>query len=128
MPILFIIGLLIVIGGLVLFVSWFSFFWILIKALFPLAVVVLGGVLTYFGWEERKDRKGAVLDFSSPAEASRYHAEALAYQEKLNSLQDGEAPAENISSPVTPAQDPTSEKIENKTEEKFEDKTEEKNS
>ncbi|MDR1873122.1 MAG: hypothetical protein LBS60_14570 [Deltaproteobacteria bacterium] len=90
MPILLIIGLLIIVGGLVLFVSWFGFFWALIKALAPLAIIALGGVLTYFGWEERKDRKGAVMDFSSPAEASRYHAEALAYQEKLNSLQDGE--------------------------------------
>jgi hypothetical protein len=91
MPILFIIGLFIVVGGLVLFVSWFSFFLILVKALLPLAVIALGGILTYFGWEERKDRKGAVMDFSSPAEASRYQAEALAYQEKLNSLQEGEA-------------------------------------
>ncbi|MDR2421806.1 MAG: hypothetical protein LBE01_00315, partial [Deltaproteobacteria bacterium] len=63
MPILFLVGLLIIIGGLVLFVTWFSFFWILIKAIAPLAIVTLGGVLTYFGWEERKDRKGAILDF-----------------------------------------------------------------
>ncbi|MDR1085232.1 MAG: hypothetical protein LBP22_10350 [Deltaproteobacteria bacterium] len=90
MPILFVIGLLIIIGGLTLFVSWFGYFWELLKALLPLVIVTLGGVLTYFGWEERKDRKGAVLDFSSPAEASRYQAEALAYQEKLSGLQDSQ--------------------------------------
>jgi hypothetical protein len=88
MPILFVIGLLIIIGGLTLFVSWFGYFWELLKALLPLVIITLGGVLTYFGWEERKDRKGAVLDFSSPAEASRYQAEALAYQEKLSGFQD----------------------------------------
>ncbi|MDR1577484.1 MAG: hypothetical protein LBT86_04545 [Deltaproteobacteria bacterium] len=87
MPVLLIVGLLIIAGGLVLFVSWFSFFWILIKALTPLALLTLGGALTYFGWEERKDRKGALLDFSSPAEASRYQAEARLYQEKLNNFQ-----------------------------------------
>jgi hypothetical protein len=95
MPILFIVGLLIIVGGLILFVSWFSFFWALLKALAPLAIITLGGVLTYFGWEERKDRKVAVMDFSSPAEASRYQAEALAYQEKLNSLQEGETAADS---------------------------------
>ncbi|MDR2302614.1 MAG: hypothetical protein LBF38_11320, partial [Deltaproteobacteria bacterium] len=40
----------------------------------------------YFGWEERKDSKGAFIDFSSPDEASRYQAEALAYQEKIDNL------------------------------------------
>ncbi|MDR1608460.1 MAG: hypothetical protein LBT38_08665 [Deltaproteobacteria bacterium] len=101
MPILLIVGLLIIVGGLILFVSWFSFFWILIKALAPLAIITLGGALTYFGWEERKDRKGAVLDFSSPAEASRYQAEALAYQEKLSNIQDDE--------PVSATEKPTEE-------------------
>jgi hypothetical protein len=102
MPILLAVGILIIAGGLALFVTWSSFFWILFKALAPLAVITLGGVLTYFGWEERKDRKGAVLDFSSPAEASRYHAEALAYQEKLNGFQgpaDLEPPPEEPSPP-----------------------------
>ncbi|MDR2142160.1 MAG: hypothetical protein LBR11_10305 [Deltaproteobacteria bacterium] len=106
MPILFIIGLIIVAGGLVLFVSWFDFFWILIKALAPLAIITLGGVLTYFGWEERKDRKGAILDFSSPAEASRYQAEALAYQERLNNLQEEENKPEGDLSPDKPTTPP----------------------
>jgi hypothetical protein len=101
MPILLVIGLLIIAGGLALFVSWFDFFWQLFKALAPLGVITLGGVLTYFGLEEKKERKGAVLDFSSPAEASRYHAEALAYQERLNDFQE---PIDNEPIPV-PASD-----------------------
>ncbi|MDR2351826.1 MAG: hypothetical protein LBF22_01470 [Deltaproteobacteria bacterium] len=115
MPILLIVGVLLIIGGLTLFVVWIEHLWDLIKALAPLGIISVGAIITYFGWEEKKDRTGAFLDFSSPSEASRYQAEALAYQEKLNDLQEGslaedptevtEAIAEaqgDFSSPETP--------------------------
>jgi uncharacterized membrane protein YgcG len=88
MPALLLTGALIMVGGLVLFVVWFEYLWALIKALAPLAVIGCGAIVTYFGWEEKKDRSGAFLDFSSPSEASRYQAEALAYQEKLDGIQE----------------------------------------
>ncbi|MDR1487423.1 MAG: hypothetical protein LBT62_05465 [Deltaproteobacteria bacterium] len=91
MPLLFIIGCVLILGGLVLFISWIGYFWLLFKALFPLAIMSLGAVLAYFGWEERKDQKGAFLEFSSPAEATRYQAEALAYQEKIDTLTDAQS-------------------------------------
>jgi hypothetical protein len=87
MPALLLTGAIIMIGGLVLFVVWFEYLWALIKALAPLAIIGVGAIVTYFGWEEKKDRSGAFLDFSSPSEASRYQAEALAYQEKLDGIQ-----------------------------------------
>jgi hypothetical protein len=86
-----------IVGGLALFVGWFEYFVIVFKALLPLAVIAVGGVLAYFGWEERMDRKTAFLDFSSPDEANRYQAEALAYQEKLNGLHDASEPASALS-------------------------------
>ncbi|MDR2368475.1 MAG: hypothetical protein LBF58_10300 [Deltaproteobacteria bacterium] len=77
-----------------MFVAWFGYFWQVFKAFLPLFIIALGGLLTYFGWEERKDTKGAFIDFSSPDEASRYQAEALAYQEKIDKLADSnEQPA-----------------------------------
>ncbi|MDR1166619.1 MAG: hypothetical protein LBO66_12290 [Deltaproteobacteria bacterium] len=88
MPALLVIGVLIIIGGLTLFVVWIEYLWILIKALAPLALVSLGAIVAYFGWEEKKDRKGAFLDFSSPTEASRYQAEALAFKERMTVLED----------------------------------------
>jgi hypothetical protein len=88
MPALLIIGILIIIGGLTLFVFWFEYLWALVKAFLPLGIIVVGGITAYFGWEAKKDRRGAYLDFSSPTEASRYQAEALAYQEKLSDFQD----------------------------------------
>ncbi|MDR1658091.1 MAG: hypothetical protein LBT47_11160 [Deltaproteobacteria bacterium] len=94
MPLLLIIGSFLVVSGVALLINWFSALLFLIKALLPLAVIGLGGLLAYFGWEERKDRKSALLDFSSPAEASRYQAEALAYKEKIAQLSD----AKDISS------------------------------
>jgi hypothetical protein len=86
MPLLLVIGGVLILFGLALFVAWFGYFWQVFKAFLPLFVIALGGLLTYFGWEERKDSRGAFLDFSSPDEASRYQAEALAYQEKIDSL------------------------------------------
>ncbi|MDR2200180.1 MAG: hypothetical protein LBR53_12170 [Deltaproteobacteria bacterium] len=94
MPALLLTGAVIMIGGLVLFVVWFEYLWALIKALAPLAIITVGAIVTYFGWEEKKDRGGAFLDFSSPSEASRYQAEALAYQEKLDGIQEGAPPAD----------------------------------
>jgi hypothetical protein len=94
MPALLIIGLVIILGGGVLFAVWFEYLWNLIRALLPLALIGVGGVIAYFGWEEKKDRRGAFLDFSSPTEASRYQAEALAYQEKINGFNEESGLAE----------------------------------
>ncbi|MDR2459223.1 MAG: hypothetical protein LBE38_00365 [Deltaproteobacteria bacterium] len=88
MPALLIIGILVILGGLTLFIVWFEYLWELIKAILPLAIIGIGGIMAYFGWEEKKDRRGAFIDFSSPTEASRYQAEALAYQEKLSGFQE----------------------------------------
>ncbi|MDR1041804.1 MAG: hypothetical protein LBR80_16895 [Deltaproteobacteria bacterium] len=97
MPALLIIGLVIILGGGVLFAVWFEYLWELIKAILPLTLIGVGGVIAYFGWEEKKDRKGAFLDFSSPTEASRYQAEALAYQEKINGFNEDAAAADPAS-------------------------------
>ncbi|MDR1310179.1 MAG: hypothetical protein LBL95_09855 [Deltaproteobacteria bacterium] len=86
MPLLLIVGGFLVLGGLALLIVWLNEFLLVFKAFFPLLVISLGGLLAYFGWEERKDSQRAFLDFSSPDEASRYQAEALAYQEKIDSL------------------------------------------
>jgi hypothetical protein len=91
MPPFFLVGIVLIVGGLVLFFAWFGVFLLLIKALLPLFIIALGGILAYFGWEDRRDKKGAFMEFSSPAEASRYQAEALAYQEKINDLSGAEA-------------------------------------
>ena len=91
MPLLLIIGGVLILAGLSLLVAWFGAFLALLKAVLPLGVIGLGGLLAYFGWEERQDRRGAVMDFSSPAEANRYQADALAYQESLDQI--GEAGA-----------------------------------
>ncbi|MDR1037333.1 MAG: hypothetical protein LBT40_12430 [Deltaproteobacteria bacterium] len=96
MPALLIIGVVIILGGGVLFAVWFEYLWQLVKALLPLALIGVGGVIAYFGWEEKKDRKGAFLDFSSPTEASRYQAEALAYQEKINGFSEEAGPSDPI--------------------------------
>ncbi|MDR2340485.1 MAG: hypothetical protein LBF40_10210 [Deltaproteobacteria bacterium] len=100
MPALLLTGAVIMIGGLVLFVVWFEYLWALIKALAPLAIIGVGAVVTYFGWEEKKDRSGAFLDFSSPSEASRYQAEALAYQEKLDGIQDATVKEADVAAEV----------------------------
>jgi hypothetical protein len=84
----------IILGGGVLFAVWFEYLWQLVKALLPVALIGVGGVIAYFGWEEKKDRRGAFLDFSSPTEASRYQAEALAYQEKINGFSEEAGPAD----------------------------------
>jgi divalent metal cation (Fe/Co/Zn/Cd) transporter len=86
MPLLLVIGGVLILFGLALFVAWFGYFWQVFKAFLPLFIIALGGLLTYFGWEERKDTKRAFIDFSSPDEASRYQADALAYQEKIDNL------------------------------------------
>jgi hypothetical protein len=93
MPLLLVIGGALILAGLALLVAWFGALVTVLKAIAPLGVIGLGGLLAYFGWEERRDRLGAVMDFSSPAEANRYQADALAYQESIDQI--GEAsPAE----------------------------------
>ncbi|MDR2455892.1 MAG: hypothetical protein LBE49_04780 [Deltaproteobacteria bacterium] len=99
MPLLLIIGGVLVLAGLSLLVAWFGSFITLLKAVLPLLVAGLGGLLAYFGWEERQDRKGALMDFSSPAEANRYQADALAYQESIDQIAEEQAPG-SLESPV----------------------------
>ncbi|MDR1081424.1 MAG: hypothetical protein LBQ79_10805 [Deltaproteobacteria bacterium] len=106
MPALLIIGVVIILGGGVLFAVWFEYLWQLVKALLPLALIGVGGVIAYFGWEEKKDRKGAFLDFSSPTEASRYQAEALAYQEKINGFSEETGPSDPVAFDGGPAPAP----------------------
>ena len=105
MPLLLIIGGVLILAGLALLAAWFSALVVVLKAVLPLGVVGLGGLLAYFGWEERQDRKGAALmDFSSPAEADRYQADALAYQEKIDQIGEaaGEAAGEAIAEGEAP--------------------------
>ncbi|MDR2442254.1 MAG: hypothetical protein LBE31_01885 [Deltaproteobacteria bacterium] len=91
MPLLLIIGGFLILIGIALLITWFGVFIILIKILLPLVVIGLGALLAYFGWEEKKDRHNAFIDFSSPAEASRYQADALAYKEKIKKLSESSA-------------------------------------
>ncbi|MDR1296654.1 MAG: hypothetical protein LBO05_04625 [Deltaproteobacteria bacterium] len=105
MPPLLVIGAVLFLGGLALLVTWFEYVWMVLKVFLTFGLLGAGGLLAYFGWEERKDRQNAFLDFSSPAEASRYQSEARAYQEKLNQLQEGREPGEDAKL----AQDPGAE-------------------
>ncbi|MDR2350062.1 MAG: hypothetical protein LBF41_05470 [Deltaproteobacteria bacterium] len=88
MPALLIVGVIVILGGLALFALWIEHLLVVVKAVLPLGLMSLGGIMVYFGWEERKGGPASFMDFSSPAEASRYQAEALAYQEKLNGFQE----------------------------------------
>ncbi|MDR0354127.1 MAG: hypothetical protein LBJ64_00045 [Deltaproteobacteria bacterium] len=114
MPLLLVIGAVLIAGGIFLFAHWFEFFLKALKVVTPLGIIGLGGLLTYFGWEELRDKKRAFMDFSSPAEASRYQAEALAYQEKLDNFRsqtdaDAEAGDKEKDESQTSAQTPTQE-------------------
>ncbi len=91
MPALLIVGLVALVLGLVLFIVWFVHIAALLKATVAIAFIVGGAVAAYLGWEELRDRKGPNIDFSSPDEASRYKAEARAYQAELNEM-NGEQP------------------------------------
>lgn len=86
MPVLLIAGLVSLVLGLVLFFAWFGYIVAIAKAILPAAFIGAGAVAAYLGWEEMKDQKGPNIDFSSPAEANRYKAEAMAYQEKINEV------------------------------------------
>ncbi len=90
MPVLLIAGLIVSIVGLVLFFAWFEAIWVIIKAMIPLALMAVGSVAAYLGWEELRERRSPVMDFSSPDEALRYKSEAKAYQARLNEIKDGE--------------------------------------
>lgn len=92
MPVLLIAGLLIAIVGLVLFFAWFGAIWAIIKAFIPLALMSVGAVAAYLGWEEWRDRRAPAMDFSSPDEAQRYKCEAKAYQAELNEIKGAEKP------------------------------------
>ena len=86
MPVLLIAGSVALLFGVVLFFAWFEFILVLVKALLPAFLMAGGAVAAYLGWEEMKDKRAPAMDFSSPDEASRYKAEAAAYQARLNEI------------------------------------------
>jgi len=86
MPVLLVLGLATLFLGLVLFFVWFGYIMAIIKALLPLGFITCGAVAAYLGWEEKKERERPAMDFSTPDEASRYQAEAKAYQERINEI------------------------------------------
>ncbi|MDR1043638.1 MAG: LysE family translocator [Candidatus Adiutrix sp.] len=86
MPVLLIAGLVALMLGLILFFAWFGHILALIKATLPLAFLAGGAVAAYLGWEELRESRKPAMDFSSPDEASRYKAEARAYQAKINEI------------------------------------------
>lgn len=107
MPVLMIAGLVSLVLGIILFFVWFGYILALIKAVLPLIFIIGGAVASYLGWEEMKEGQGPAMDFSSPDEASRYKAEAKAYQAELNEIKVG--PAEVLEATVvetTAAADP----------------------
>jgi len=89
MPVLMIAGLVSLVLGIILFLVWFGYILALIKAVLPLVFIIGGAVAAYLGWEEMKEGRGPTMDFSSPDEASRYKAEAKAYQAELNEIKSG---------------------------------------
>lgn len=91
MPVLLIAGLLVAIVGVVLFFVWFGAIWVIIKAAIPLGLMAVGAVAAYLGWEEWRDRRNPVMDFSSPDEALRYKSEARAYQAELKEIKKEES-------------------------------------
>lgn len=94
MPVLMIAGLVSLVLGIVLFFVWFGYILALIKAILPLAFIISGAVASYLGWEEMKESRTPMMDFSSPDEADRYKAEAKAYQAKLNEIKNGSGEGE----------------------------------
>ncbi|MDR2945352.1 MAG: hypothetical protein LBV79_01200 [Candidatus Adiutrix sp.] len=89
MPLLLIAGLAVLLLGLILFIVWFGYLLVLIKALLPAFLMAGGAVAAYLGWEEWRDKRTPVMDFSSPDEASRYTAEAAVYQAQINEIKSG---------------------------------------
>ena len=83
MPGMLIGGLAALLIGLIMFFAWLGAVLTLVKALAALGFIGAGAVAIYLGWEEFRDLKKPSLDFSSPDEATRYQAEAAAYQAKL---------------------------------------------
>ncbi|MGL4209745.1 MAG: hypothetical protein ACRCTY_10200 [Candidatus Adiutrix sp.] len=84
MPVLLIVGLSVLALGVVLFFVWLGHIMALIKAFAPMMLIGLGLIISYIGWQEMRDRKEATIDFSTPNEATRYKAEARAYQAERN--------------------------------------------
>lgn len=104
MPVLLIAGLAALVLGLILFFAWFVYIAALLKAILPVFFIAGGGVAAYLGWEELQDRKNPHMDFSSPDEASRYKADAKAYQAELNEIKDvpSDAPKPDEPKPEEP--------------------------
>jgi len=88
MPVLLIVGVAALLLGLILLVAWFGYIIGLIKAVLPVIILVGGAVAAYLGWEEMRDQRQPNIDFSNPDEASRYRAEAQAYQARINEIKD----------------------------------------
>lgn len=89
MPVLLIVGLAALLLGIILFFVWFAFILGLVKAFLPAFLMAGGAVAAYLGWEEWRDKRTPALDFSNPDEASRYKAEAAAYQAEINEIKSG---------------------------------------
>lgn len=106
MPVLLIAGLVSLVLGLVLFFAWFAYIVAIIKAILPAAFIGAGAVAAYLGWEEMKDQKNPNIDFSSPTEANRYKAEAMAYQEEINEIVVTPESGEQTGSTLMPKDDP----------------------
>ena len=87
-------GLAALMVGLIMLFAWLGAVLALVKALAALGLIGTGAVAIYLGWEEFRDQKRPSLDFSSPAEADRYRAEAAAYQAKLAEISRGVSSAE----------------------------------
>ncbi|MCL2029130.1 MAG: hypothetical protein FWG97_01750 [Deltaproteobacteria bacterium] len=97
MPGLLVFGLAALVVGLILFFAWLEAVLILVKATAALGFLGTGAVAIYLGWEELRDLKKTPLDFSCPAEADRYQAEATAYQAKLDEIsREGSDPPANV--------------------------------
>jgi threonine/homoserine/homoserine lactone efflux protein len=88
-----VVGLAALVVGLIMFFAWLGAVLALVKALFALGLIGAGVVTIYLGWEEFREQKRPNLDFSSPAEADRYRAEAAAYQAKLTEISNKASPA-----------------------------------
>ena len=103
MPVLLIAGLVVLVLGIILFFAWFGSILILIKATLPVAFIAGGAVAAYLGWEELREKRAPTMDFSSPDEASRYKADAKAYQAEINEINNGSGEGVAIEAKVEPA-------------------------
>ena len=86
MPGLLVGGLAALVAALIMIFAWLEAVLTLAKALAALGFLGAGAVAVYLGWEELRDLKKPALGFSCPDEATRYQAEAAAYQAKIDEI------------------------------------------